>query len=271
MSMKHSAARLQGVPETLLIPLYARAVETQRPDAICHDPLAVMMMARIDYDFSKFADATATLVGIAARTAILDELTQAFMAWHPQALIVNIAAGLDARFFRMDNGQIHWIELDLPEAIDLRRAFFSETERYRFISSDALHLAWLQELPRGMPTLFIIEGLLMYLVEADVQRLIGALADGCPGATILAEVMGRSQAERTEQNEMVSKTQARFRWGIRHAAAMAEWHPALRYITDISIYDRHEARWLALPLHWPAPPAALRNTVDRIVQLEVHA
>lgn len=54
MTEKISVNTLKGVPETLLVPLYARAVETQRPDAICRDLQAVAMMAKIDYDFSKF-------------------------------------------------------------------------------------------------------------------------------------------------------------------------------------------------------------------------
>jgi len=45
---------LKGVPETLLIPLWARAVESENSDPIVKDNKAVEMMERIDYDFSKF-------------------------------------------------------------------------------------------------------------------------------------------------------------------------------------------------------------------------
>lgn len=49
--MKHN---LSGVSETLLIPLWARAVETKHHQPIVKDEKAVEMMEHIDYDFRKF-------------------------------------------------------------------------------------------------------------------------------------------------------------------------------------------------------------------------
>jgi O-methyltransferase involved in polyketide biosynthesis len=270
MTEKISVNTLAGVPETLLVPLYARAQETQRPDAICHDPQAVAMMAKIEYDFSKFADTgAASSLGIAVRTEILDEQTAAYIAQHPNAVMINIAAGLDTRFLRVDNGQIRWFDLDLPEAIEVRRRLLPEQPRQTYIAESALNFVWMQQVEKQPHTLIIIEGLLMYFQEAEVKNLLNALTDHFPGAEMLVEVMGYSQAQRTDRDGMVSKTGGAFQWGIRNAADMGEWHPKLKYIGDVSIYDRHEQRWLALPLQWKASPAALRNTVDRIVQLRV--
>src|SRR5688572_31775191 len=242
MTLKHSTEKLTGVPETLLIPLYSRAIETQR-GGICSDPIAVEIMAQIDYDFGKFASGHASILGIAIRTEILDEFTRAFIEKHPDAVVVNIAAGLDARFFRMDNGRIRWYELDLPESIDLRRRFIEESERETNIVRSALDFTWIEEIERRPHTLFIVEGLLMYFEEAEVQQLVRTLAENFPGAEMLLEVMGRSQAQRTERSDMVSKTGAQFKWGIRHTADMAQWHPRLQHITDVSLYERHQERW----------------------------
>ena len=45
---------LRGVSETLLIPLYNRAMEAQRPDAIMKDEQAVALVKQMDYDFNQF-------------------------------------------------------------------------------------------------------------------------------------------------------------------------------------------------------------------------
>lgn len=259
--------KLIGVPETMLIPLFARAVETPRPDAICRDPQAVELVNRIDYDFSKFDPATATALGIAIRTRIFDDMARAYIEQHPDCVVINIAAGLDARFYRVDNGTLRWYELDLPEAIELRRQFFSESERHRFLAANALDPAWLEQIEHSKHTLVIIEGLLMYFDESDVKFLLTLLAERLPGCETLVEVLGHSQALRTENNDMVNKTNAAFKWGIRNAADIGDWHPALQYVNDISIYDRHDDRWHQLPLQWPAPLAKLRNTANRIVHL----
>jgi O-methyltransferase involved in polyketide biosynthesis len=44
---------LSGVAETLLITLYLRAVESQRPDALIKDDKAVALVTRLSYDFAR--------------------------------------------------------------------------------------------------------------------------------------------------------------------------------------------------------------------------
>lgn len=272
MSERISVSGLSGVPETMLVPLYARAVETAREDAICSDPYAVEMVTRIDYDFSRFDADAATALGIAVRTVILDELAGDFLVRHPESVVINIAAGLDTRFLRLDNGKVRWIELDLPEAMDVRLRFIPEQPpRYTSVAASALDPAWPDQVDaQGRPVLVIVEGLLMYFTEDEVRQLLTMLLDRFPGCEMLLEVVGKSQAEKT-RSDMVTATSARFRWGIREAARIADWDARLHYVTDISLYDRHQARWLALPLNWPAPLADLRNTVDRIVHLRAGA
>jgi methyltransferase (TIGR00027 family) len=262
--------KLIGVPETMMVPLYARAVETQREDALFHDPKAVEMIERIDYDFSRFADSQLSNLGVAIRTEIFDELTAAFIEKYPDAVIVNIAAGLDTRFTRVDNGRILWYDLDLPESIEMRSAFFKETERNRWIAKSALDFSWADDVERRDHTLFIVEGLLMYFTEDQVKALIGAIVERFPGAEMLLEVIGVSQSKNTHVIDAVSKTGANFQWGIRHAETMADWDERLIYLEDISLYDRHQDRWFATGVEFPAPLIDLRNTVDRIVHLKVN-
>jgi len=48
---------LSDVAETLLIPLYIRAMESQRPDALLKDEKAVALVRQMDYDFSRVKQA----------------------------------------------------------------------------------------------------------------------------------------------------------------------------------------------------------------------
>lgn len=263
-----------GVPETMLVPLYARAVETQREGGMVNDPLAVEMVSHIDYDFSRFANSRGSNLGVAVRTEILDELASAFIAAHPDAVVVNIAAGLDTRFDRVDNGHILWIDLDLPESIAMRRRFIQPAERQQFMAQSVLDFTWMDAIEKRDATLFIIEGLLMYFAEDDVRALLTTLAERFPGAEALIEVMGVSQARDT-RSDAVDKTKVKFQWGIRHAPDIGDWHEAITYLTDISVLDRHADRWVEIDvewgrashLPWPERLQALRNTTDRIVHL----
>lgn len=268
--MKVSTAQLQGVAETLLPVLYSRVVESRLADAIFQDPIAIEWVSQIDYDFSKFERSEQNNLGVAIRTEILDDYARAFISEHPQATVVNVAAGLDTRFFRMDNGQLRWYELDFPEVIAVRRQLMTETERHQCIAGDALDRAWLSQISHQGKVLFIVEGLLMYFTEAQVQQFLRNVADAFPSAELLLEVIGVSQAQRTHLNDAISQTNASFKWGIRDVEMMAQWHPTLNYLEDTSIYDRYEARWLALPLPWKDRPSAYRNATDRIVRMRVN-
>ena len=104
--------KLSGVSETLLIPLWARAEETKRADGLIRDDFAVQLVEQIDYDFAKFSRAKHSQTGVAVRSYILDHETTAFIEQHPDAVCINLACGLDTRFYRVDNGKIDWYNLD---------------------------------------------------------------------------------------------------------------------------------------------------------------
>lgn len=60
----------------------------------------------------------------------------------PPGTVGEIGTGLNTRFERVDNGQVHWIDLDLPEVIALRRQFFTDSDRQRMIAGSVLDPAW---------------------------------------------------------------------------------------------------------------------------------
>ena len=99
--------------ETLLIPLWAKAVEQERDERLLTDPEAPRMLAQIDYDFSKFKNIVMSQVGCCGRAQIFDNEAQKFIAAHPDAVVVQLGAGLDARFERLGRPQITaWYELE---------------------------------------------------------------------------------------------------------------------------------------------------------------
>lgn len=157
---------LKGVSETLLIPLWARAVETRHSPPIIKDENAVEMMGNIEYDFSKFDGRKMPQVSIAIRTELLDKSTKTFMDRHPDANVINLGCGLDTRFSRLDNGKTHWYDLDLPESIHLRRQFFNETDRYKMIAE-----------------------ILMYFTEQEVNELMDKMVTNFPDAEMLIETI----------------------------------------------------------------------------------
>ena len=106
---------LSGVPETLLGNLGRRAAAA-RIGAL-NDPMAIEVVDRLDYDFGEFARGTRLH---ALRVATFDQAVRGFLGSHPTGMVVVLGEGLETQFWRLDNGQMQWLTVDLPETLELR-------------------------------------------------------------------------------------------------------------------------------------------------------
>ncbi len=150
--MTISLQNLSSVEQTALFPLYYRASESLRPDALIQDPRAVALVKHIDYDFSKLKIQPFVQVALILRIRQFDLLTRDFLMRHPNGVVVYVGCGLDTAFDRVDNGQVEWYDLDLPEVIEVRRRFLPETPRSHLIGCSVLDPAWMEcrgHLPDG--------------------------------------------------------------------------------------------------------------------------
>jgi O-methyltransferase involved in polyketide biosynthesis len=154
MEQRITLGGLSGIPRTLLLPLRGRYLETKRADGIIRDPKSVEIVESIEDDFAEADLPWDGQTMISVRTEILDELTRGFLARHPDSVVVNLGCGLDTRFQRVDNGRVTWYDLDLPEAIELRRNFFTESGRHIFISKSVFDLSWADLVPKNKRVLF---------------------------------------------------------------------------------------------------------------------
>jgi len=206
---KHEA-RLGAVQETLFIPLAARARETQKKHPVLRDPKAVDLVRSIDYDTAKYDQSAGGFVTV-LRTAIIDFWVRSFLAAHPAATVVELGTGLNTRFERVDNGQVHWFDLDLPDTIELRRAFFADTGRRRMIAASALDEDWLPDVARSRgPYFFVADGVLVYLPEDQVMAMLARLAERFPGALLVLDTYPKRTLD--QQHRLAAKKGIDARW-----------------------------------------------------------
>ena len=139
--MSRTVPELGDVQETLLIPLYARACDAASRRPVLGDRRARELVDAIDYDFTRFGGLS--LSGSVFRSSIFDGWAARFLREHPAGTVVELGTGLNTRFDRLDNGQVHWFDLDLPDVIALRRLFFSDSERCRMLAGSVLDTEWM--------------------------------------------------------------------------------------------------------------------------------
>jgi O-methyltransferase involved in polyketide biosynthesis len=262
--------KLNGVAETALIPLWAKASETRSAKPIIQDFKAVELVEQIDYDFDKFKNSRLTQTGVAIRTRLFDSAAEAFITEYPAANIINIGAGLDTRFTRVDNGQIKWFDLDLPEIIAVRSQFFFDTDRCRMIAKSVFDYSWLDEIQdKKAPALLIAEGILMYFTETQIQELLTRLRESFPHSEMLLETISVFMSKNSNQHETLKKTGGRFSWGLNDGSELERLVPGLKYLRQWNYFDYHRERWGIMGLMGRFPP--IRKLVStRIVHISLN-
>ena len=253
---------LSGVPETMLQTVYARAKEPKTRGAIT-DNKAVELIDRLDYDFSMADKDAAMHSGVIARTIVLDKLVKSYLASHGGAVVVNIACGLDTRCYRM-SGYAHWYNLDLPETIAVREKLLPESRKISQIAMSAMD-DWGGMIRESGDALVIIEGLTMYLSEADVQRIFDVIARRFPRVTVLVEVMN-PLVVLNFMEKSIEGSLAKFTWGVRDGQALAALLPGFQLVEEHSLI---EGMAEFLPIYKVLGKIPLvRNISNRIVVLQ---
>ncbi|HET6174034.1 MAG TPA: class I SAM-dependent methyltransferase [Gaiellales bacterium] len=197
---------LRGVPETLVWTLYHRATEARRSDAVLHDPKAVELLDAIDFPFEqRFGAARAGLSQWQALRALtFDRQVERFLAKHPDGTIVALGEGLETQFWRVDNGRVQWVTVDLPEAIDVRRRLLPAQERQRVLACSALDPVWMDEIDKSRGVLVTAQGLLMYLEPADARQVITTCARRLPGGALVFDAVPRWLSERSRSGKLAA-------------------------------------------------------------------
>lgn len=204
--------RLGAVQETLFIPLAARARESVRRRPLLRDPKAVEMIARIDYAADKYGPSAGSPTTV-LRTAIVDTWVRAFLAEHPAGTVVEIGTGLNTRFERVDNGAVHWIDLDLPDTIALRRMFFTDTDRRRMIAASVLDGEWLRTVEESpAPYFFVAEGVLVYLSEEETGEALTRIGRRFSDSLVALDTYPQWLLEKQHEEAERKGMEARWAW-----------------------------------------------------------
>ncbi len=236
-------SKLKDVPETMLISIRARYLETKETNGIINDPKSVEILDQIECDFSGDKEVSITSqIGTAIRTEILDELTVAFLEQNPNGTVINLGCGLDTRYYRLNNDKVQWFDLDLPQSIALRRNFFSETDKFKFIESSVLDFSWTEQIPKGKPTLFIAEGLLMYFTQEEVKSVLKTIQKEFKNTEIILEAMSPFIAKNSNKHADVKHRDVSFKWGINSGKEIEKWDVGAKFINQYFYFDRHRDR-----------------------------
>jgi O-methyltransferase involved in polyketide biosynthesis len=201
------------------------------------------------------------IVHIAVRTRRYDQYVKDFLKQAPHGIIVNIGCGFDTRFYRVDNGQVDFYDLDFPEVIEIKQKFLTENSRYHFIPSSVLNYEWTERLfqPRNRHVMFVAEGVFPYLHTAEVKELVLNLRAEFPGSELVCEVFNalwltkpwKRMINFKMRRELHMGKDATLNFGIRDSKEMEKWNSGIEFLDDWTYLDEPEPKigWLRMFRH----------------------
>ena len=182
---------LSRVSQTAILTLICRVVASENENPVFHDPMAILCLDRL---ISLSSQEEENLInkwkkmytGVQARDArsrlqtvkSFDRIANLFITNHPGCTVINLACGFDTRFWRIDNGNCRYVELDLPEMIDLKRELLKDQLTYELIGCSIFDTAWIDQVTANGNSNFLLlaEGLFMYLPKQDATKVLGEIA-----------------------------------------------------------------------------------------------
>ena len=176
---------IENVSDTARWVAVYRAMETARPDAIFRDPYAERLAGERGRTIvAEMKSGKQMAWAMIVRTAVMDELIMSRVKEGGVDTVLNLAAGLDARAWRLPlPASLRWVDVDLPAMTEFKASHMRDERpvcRYEAIGADLTDTrvrdALFSQIGGASQRMLVItEGLLIYLSPDEVQSLARAI------------------------------------------------------------------------------------------------
>jgi len=237
---------LDDVQQTLLIPLWSRAKLNQEENPVLVDLKASDIVKKIQYDFSKIDKIFPYFLHLMnlVRTKMFDGVIKDFLINYPKATIVNLGAGLDTTFFRVDNGLLNWYDIDLPEVIKIREKLISETDRLNYIKDSIFEMQWVKSITNTKyGLLFFSNGVLEYFQETLVKKFLSDIANHFPESEIVFNTVRKNIISAFFNKRMMKQLgmkSATTKWGIKEIEKIKQWDKRIVILENYPLFSKIE-------------------------------
>jgi methyltransferase (TIGR00027 family) len=222
----------------MLATLYAKALDADAERPILADEYAKTAVAQIDYDWAKTTITPRRAPSVAVRTAHFDNWARQFLAVHDEAVVLHVGCGLDARVYRLNPGPgVRWYDVDYPDVIELRQRVYPERTNYQLLPTSVTDPSWLGAIPADRPTLFLAEGLTMYLTRDDGLALLRRVVDRSPSGELQFDSFSSLGIRMQVINSVVRRSGSKLHWAIDQPADILDSVAGVRLLAWESVFD----------------------------------
>jgi O-methyltransferase involved in polyketide biosynthesis len=233
---------LSPLEQTALLTQYARALDSRWPRPILGDPLADAIVEKIDYDFAALGVPASVVCQSSLRAKMLDERVRAFTSQHPDAVVVDLGAGLDTGVFRVGPpATIDWYSVDLPGVIALREQVMPANGQAHSVAASVADDNWPDTIPADRPAIVIADGVFAFLPEAVIVAVFRRVTEHFRTGELAFNDYGRigwfsRLAVKLAPQRMFSQVGSQWGYaGFKDARVPETWNPRLTLIEEASL------------------------------------
>jgi O-methyltransferase involved in polyketide biosynthesis len=173
------------VEDSLFLTLYSRALDNRLSKTILSDATADEIVRNVNYDFEQFKVHKNFILNVALRAKKLDDVASGFIRHHPDAVGLDLGAGLDARMVRIAApATVDWYDVDYPAVVATRERLIPAHGNVHNIGADVTETNWLNAVPSDRPAVIVADGLMGFLSKDDVVSLLNRLISHFPSGEI---------------------------------------------------------------------------------------
>ncbi len=242
-----ATADLSPIEQTAFLTEYARALDSRWARPILGDTLAHDVVGNIDYDFAGLGVQTSVVCQTALRAKMLDDRVRAFVAAHPDAVVVDLGAGLDSGYYRVaPPPSVHWYSVDLPGITALRDQVLPAAPQSHSVPVSLTDERWPDAIPADRPTMLVADGLFAFLTEAQIIAIFLTITDHFGAGELAFNDYGRigwasRLAVKLYPQKMFKDVGSQFGYpGFKDAHHPESWNPRIRLIEEASLADAPE-------------------------------
>ena len=172
--------------DSLWLTLCARALDNRRPHPILGDAMADQIVRTLDYDYRQHRVTSNFINNVALRAKKLDEVTAGFLARHPDAVGLDLGAGLDTRMERLaPPSTVDWYDVDFPAVAAARERLIPEHPNAHVVGAVVTEEDWLDGVPTDRPAVIVADGLMGFLSQDELVSLWNRLINHFPSGELV--------------------------------------------------------------------------------------
>jgi len=237
-----ATTQLTPVEQTAFLTVYARALESRWRRPILGDRLADEVVGRIDYDFAGLGVQASVVCQTALRAKMLDDRVRDFVHKHHDAVVVDLGAGLDSGFYRVDPPpSVDWYSVDLPGILALRDEALPTNPHSHSVPVSLAEKHWPETIPGDRPTMLIADGLFAFLPEPVIVGIFRRITDHFSTGEFAFNDYGRigwvsKLAIKLYPQKMFKDVGSQWGYaGFKDAHHPETWNPRMRLVEEASL------------------------------------